>query len=269
MIPVEIIVIGNEVLLGAVLDTNSNYLCRVVRGMGSRVNHICVVGDDAVAISTEVRSSLNRRVGLLVTCGGLGPTEDDLTLAAIAEATGRKLELDASARDFVARRYKELAEAGFVDEPGMSEPRLKMARLPAGSVPIENPVGTAPAIALQVDSSLIVALPGVPKELKGIVEGPLQPTLISRLDGGSYREIELSADCGDESVLAPILQAVAAAHPETYIKSRARGFGAEVNFLITISASGRDTEQANCRVESARDELIAALAKGGIEAVAA
>src|SRR6185503_8722142 len=79
----EIIVVGNEVLLGLVQDTNSNYLCRVIRGSGGCVRHVAVVGDEAGVIATELNLSLTRKANLIVTCGGLGPTEDDLTLAAI------------------------------------------------------------------------------------------------------------------------------------------------------------------------------------------
>jgi nicotinamide-nucleotide amidase len=267
VISVEIIVIGNEVLLGSVQDTNSSYLCRVVRGMGGKTTHIVVVGDDPVAIANEIRASLDRHAGLIFTCGGLGPTQDDLTLAAIADASGRALSVDPIAREFVSRRYRELAESGFVADAGLTESRLKMARLPAGSSAIENPVGAAPAVSLHIESALLIALPGVPKELRAIVEGPLQATLNTRLGGGAYREIELVADCGDESVLAPILRAVSAAHPEAYIKSRARGFGPEIKFLITVSASGQDTEQARRRVDSARDELSEVLSRAGINIV--
>src|SRR5579862_1566718 len=93
VITVEIVTVGNEVLLGLVRDTNSHYLCRVVRGIGGRVRHIAVVRDQIDEIASEIRSSLGRRTDLVFTCGGLGPTDDDLTLAAVAEATGRQLEL--------------------------------------------------------------------------------------------------------------------------------------------------------------------------------
>ena len=74
VVNVEIIVIGNELLLGLVQDTNSNYLCRVLRGMGGRVRRVAVVRDEADAIADETRASLARHTDLLFTCGGLGPT---------------------------------------------------------------------------------------------------------------------------------------------------------------------------------------------------
>jgi molybdenum cofactor synthesis domain-containing protein len=257
---IDLIIIGNEILLGMVLDTNSQYLCRAVRGFGRRVGHISAVADDLGAIAAEIKNSVDRGAELIITCGGLGPTADDLTLEGIARATSRALETDLRALQLVTDRYRELAASGFVKAAEMDEARLKMARLPAGAVAVDNPVGAAPAIALDFDAMLIVALPGVPREMKAIVEGPLQPMLAERLGSGGYCELELIADCGDESVLAPLLKSVAADHPEAYVKSRAREFGATVKFLITISAAGASPEQAKSFAESARKQLEKALA---------
>src|SRR5918911_1626654 len=148
VVNVEIVIIGNEVLLGMVQDTNSNYLCRVLRGMGGRVRHIAILRDEADAIADEIRAALGRRTDLLFTGGGLGPTDDDLTLAAIAQALGRRLDIDPEARAFVERRYSELAAQGYVSSPAMTEARLKMARLPEGARIIDNPIGAAPAVAI-------------------------------------------------------------------------------------------------------------------------
>ena len=265
MVNVEIVTIGNEVLLGLVQDTNSNYLCRVVREMGGRVRHIAVVRDEVDSIAQEVRASLARRADLVFTCGGLGPTDDDLTLAAIAEATGRRLELNETARDFIERRYRELARAGYVASPQISESRLKMARLPEGSRPVDNPVGAAPAVAISAGANRIVSLPGVPAELKAIIEGPLQTLLNEVFGRGSYREREMTVECGDESALAPALRQVASAHPNVYIKSRASHFGRDVVFRITISASASSPEEADRMIERASEDLARALQNAGIE----
>lgn len=264
MVNVEIVTIGNEVLLGFVQDTNSNYICRVVREMGGRVRHISIVRDEITAVAEEIHASLGRRADIIFTCGGLGPTDDDLTLAGIAEATGRQLEMNTEARLFVERRYAELAKAGYVASSAMTESRLKMARLPERAVVIENPVGAAPAMALVVGSRRIVSLPGVPAELKSIVEGPLQTLLNEVFGRGSYREREMMFDCGDESALAPALRQVAEAHPGVYIKSRASHFGRDVMFRILISASATSAEEADSLIESASADLTRAFQQAGI-----
>jgi molybdenum cofactor synthesis domain-containing protein len=265
MITVEIVIIGNEVLLGIVQDTNSNYLCRVVRGMGGRVRHISIVRDEVDEIAQEIRASLVRRADLIFTCGGLGTTDDDLTMAAVARAAELALELNGEAREFIERRYRELARAGYVESALMTESRLKMARFAAGSRVIENPIGAAPAAALEVESSRIVSLPGVPAELKAIVEGPLQPLLAELFRRGSYREREMTVECNDESLLAPALRQVVEAHPDVYIKSRASHFGHDVKFRILISASAATSEEADRMIERAATDLVRTLSDAGIK----
>lgn len=264
VVNVEIVIIGNEVLLGLVQDTHSNYLCRVVRGMGGRVRHIAVVRDEADAIADEIRAALARRTDLLFTCGGLGPTDDDLTLAAIAQALNRQLEINTTARAFIERRYAELAAQGYVSSAALIDARLKMARLPEGAYIIDNPIGAAPAVAIDTRAARIVALPGVPAELKAIVEGPLQALLKEMFGRGSYREREVMVECGDESRLAPALRQVVAAHPEVYIKSRASHFGRDVMFRITISASAESAEAADRMIVAASDDLSRTFAQAGI-----
>ena len=264
VVNVEIVIIGNEVLLGLVQDTNSNYLCRVVHGVGGRVRHIAVVRDEADAIADEISAALARHTDLLFTCGGLGPTDDDLTLAAIAQALNLQLEINPAARAFVERRYTELAAQGYVSNAALTEARLKMARLPAGARIIDNPIGAAPAMTLMARATRLVALPGVPGELKAIVEGPLQALLKERFGRGSYREREVMVECGDESKLAPALRQVVAAHPEVYIKSRASHFGRDVMFRITVSASAESAEAADRLIVAASDDLSSAFAQAGI-----
>jgi len=232
--------------------------------MAGRVRHIAVVRDEIDAIADSIRASMERGAELIFTCGGLGPTDDDLTLAAIAKATGRKLHINAAAREFVERRYRELAAQGYVASAEMSEPRLKMGRLPEGGHPIENPVGSAPGVVVEVNNIRIVSLPGVPGELKAIVEGPLQSLLAEVFGRGSYREREITVGCGDESVLAPALGRVASLHPGVYIKSRASGFGRDVRFRILISASAASAEEAGLMIESAVSDLTRALGDEGI-----
>ncbi|HEU4389845.1 MAG TPA: molybdopterin-binding protein [Blastocatellia bacterium] len=264
MTSVEIIVVGNEVLLGVVQDTNSSYLCRVMRAAGTRVRHIAVVADEIPEIVSAVKSALSRGAGIIFTCGGLGPTVDDLTLAAVSEAAGRPLLLNDQAREFVAGRYRALAKAGLVDSPEMSDSRLKMANLPDGALVVENPVGTAPAAIVMVSRSRIVSLPGVPAELKAIIEGPLQPLLAEWLGPAGYYEQELEVECRDESVLAPILRQAAERHPTAYIKSRAAVFGQGITFRVLIASGGKSREAAQATAGAVSEDLRMAFSAAGI-----
>jgi len=194
----------------------------------------------------------------------LGPTDDDLTLAGIARATARELEINAAAQELVEQCYRKLALQGSVSSADIDDARLKMARLPVGARPVENPVGAAPGVVIEVSGSQIVSLPGVPGELKAIVEGPLQGLLARVFGQGSYRERELIVGCGDESKLAPALRTVASLHPEVYIKSRASRFGPDVRFRILISASAANAEAADGMIKSAASDLTRTLEEAGI-----
>ncbi|MCS6839375.1 MAG: molybdopterin-binding protein [Roseiflexus sp.] len=264
MIPVEIVVTGNELLQGDVLDTNTNWVCRRITRFGGRVERAVMVRDDMEAIVREVRSCLDRAAGLIITIGGMGPTQDDVTIAAVAAATHRPLSLHPDALAIVRRQYERFAREGAVDDPTITPAREKMALLPAGATPLDNPVGAAPGVLLETDSSVIVCLPGVPAELKGIFEGALQPVL-QRLFGDSvFLEKLATVNCKDESVLAPVLKAVAERHPDVYLKSRAQRFGADVRFRVTLSTTGPSRETAERRITAATEDFQRALSAIGV-----
>ncbi|MGQ9463643.1 MAG: competence/damage-inducible protein A [Candidatus Fervidibacter sp.] len=261
---VEIIAIGNELLIGDVLDTNTNWLCRRLTMMGAFVRRAVLVRDDEDAITTEIKGAISRKTNLLFTSGGLGPTDDDRTVAAVAKALGRPLELNEQALKMVERRYRELHEQGFVDSPEITPARKKMAILPQGSVPLFNPVGTAPGVWLDAGTIAVVCLPGVPAELKGVFENSLPTFLEQAIGKGFFSERVFEATCKDESVLAPLLKKVADKHTSVYLKSKARTFGEEVHIRILFAASGSDKESVEGLLQAAIDDLLAELEPYGI-----
>jgi nicotinamide-nucleotide amidase len=268
---VEILVIGDEILLGDVLDTNSHWLCQQLTGLGARVRRITQIGDDAITIAETLRDALERDAQIIIAVGGLGPTEDDRTLAAVAEALERPIVEHPVAKQWVENTYRELARAGHVPSDNlMSEEaqrsRLKMAHLPQGAEPLYNQVGVAPGVLLRNECRMIVCLPGVPDEMKDIFQHALEPTLHNLLGAGRYAEWRVRAAIGDESVLAPLLRQISAEYPDVYIKSRARRFGEDRHFTITLSARGRgDGSDVEKRLEKAWQSLQRRLADEGIE----
>jgi nicotinamide-nucleotide amidase len=266
-VTVEIVAVGNELLLGDVLDTNSNWLCRQFTGLGARVRRVTMVGDEEEAIVGAVRGALDRGAQLVVTTGGLGPTEDDLTLRGVAAALGRPLVEHPDAREMVARTYADLARRGHVASAEVTPSRAKMARLPEGAEALANGVGAAPGSLVRLDGgSAVVSLPGVPDELQDIVRGALHPFLTDLLGQGAYEEWRARIACGDESVLAPLLSEVARQHPDVYTKSRARRFGTDVTFMVSLSARGKDPAGARSRLDAAWTALQQALGREGIAA---
>jgi molybdenum cofactor synthesis domain-containing protein len=264
MVTVEIIAIGNELLIGDVLDTNSHWLIKQVTGLGAHVRRATLIRDDPDAIGDELRGALTQGTDVIFTTGGLGPTADDLTLAAIGQALGRPMALDETALAMVERRYRELSADGFVAPAGITAWRRKMAVLPEGAIPVFNPVGGAPAAVLHVERSTIIALPGVPDELKGIFRSTLQPTLKELFGQATYLERAFWVDVQDESIIAGELARVASAHPEVYIKSRAGHFGPGMRIQVTFSAAGPDHARVEAAVSQAMADLATALRAAGI-----
>ncbi|MFQ5810509.1 MAG: molybdopterin-binding protein, partial [Armatimonadota bacterium] len=116
MATAEIIAIGNELLSGDVQDTNTHWLCRQITGLGGRVTRAAVVGDNSENIAAELHAALPRRPSLIVTAGGLGPTADDMTLAAVADATNSPLEVSETALAMVRSAYEKFAREGYVED---------------------------------------------------------------------------------------------------------------------------------------------------------
>lgn len=262
---VELLTIGNEILAGDVLDTNSHWLCRKLVAAGCRVTRITVLPDELATIAEALRAALARRPTLILTCGGLGPTADDLTLAAVAAGLGRPLveipEAYAMIRDF----YAELHRRGEVASADMTAARAKMARLPAGAEPLANRVGAAPGVLLRGGATWIAALPGVPAEMKAIFEESLWPRLDAELRRETWAERVIHTNCRDESVMAPAVDRVAAAHPDVYVKSRAQVYGGAAADFVTLAARGANVAEVQARLDAAERTLRAELARVGIE----
>jgi len=266
-ITTEIIAIGNELLIGDVLDTNTQWLCRRVTGLGGRMTRATMIADDREIIAGALHDALVRNAGVIFTTGGLGPTADDMTLSAIAEALGRPLEELPAAREMVQATYTRLAEAGYVADDAMTEERRKMAVLPAGAEPFFNPVGAAPGVVLREDETTIICLPGVPAELKGIFEESLLSLLRELYGEGYYAEEVIQVECGDESALAPLVNALAARHGQVYVKSRAKAYGPGVRLMITLSARGEGRSQVMSLLDHARRDLQGRLDEQGVAVI--
>lgn len=261
MTNVEIIAIGNELLLGDVLDTNTHWLCRQCTGLGEVVQRAVLVRDEIPVIVQELRMAIARAPELILTTGGLGPTDDDMTLAAVAEAIGHPLEQNVEAIALVTATFTELANKGYVDDAAITPARAKMAMLPRGATPLRNSVGAAPGVLLQIDNSTIVSLPGVPDELHAIFTESLQPLLEATFGARVFQSRLMIVTCRDESVLAPLLTDVVSRHPSVYIKSRARRYGADITFRITLSTSGESKEAVVQSLEDAIADVHATLAQ--------
>ncbi|MGB9853532.1 MAG: molybdopterin-binding protein, partial [Candidatus Bathyarchaeales archaeon] len=150
-VQIEIVCIGNELLIGKTLNTNAQWLAKRATSLGITVKRITVVGDEVEEIANAIREALQRKPRFLITTGGLGPTFDDKTLEGIAKALNRKLELNQKALQMVKEKYEAYAKAGKIEEVEMTPHRVKMAMLPEGAEPLQNPVGTAPGVIMKFE----------------------------------------------------------------------------------------------------------------------
>jgi molybdopterin-biosynthesis enzyme MoeA-like protein len=207
---------------------------------------------------------VDARSDLIVTSGGLGPTGDDLTLAAVAAAFNRPLVAHEEAMAMLTRRYSELAAIGWVKSAEMNEARRKMAMFPQGATPLYNPVGGAPAASLRVDGTTIVCLPGVPAELKGIFVQTMSPLLKELFGTATYAIRTVIVNCQDESQMAGELQGVVERHPRIYIKSRARRFGPDISIRVSLSTTGTDAASVASALDAAESDLAHSMARLGL-----
>lgn len=170
---IEVLAVGTELLLGQTINGNAAWLGARLAEEGHEVVAHHAVGDDQAMIVAALRLAMGRSDVVIVT-GGLGPTADDLTREAIAAAVGVGLDFD----DELARRLAERWESRFGSEIPVSN--FRQAEYPEGADPLPNPKGTAPGIWLETEQAVVVALPGVPREMEGLFDGEVVPRLRRR-----------------------------------------------------------------------------------------
>jgi molybdopterin-biosynthesis enzyme MoeA-like protein len=262
---VEVVSAGNEVLIGDVLDTNTNRLCTLVTGLGGLVQRTVMVRDELEAIAREVAAAVAREPALVFTVGGLGPTSDDRTLEGVALGLGVPLALHPEAERLVREKYAEFHARGYVPFAEMNDARRKMAMLPAGARPIVNPIGGAPAVLTQVGPTAIVSLPGVPEELVAIVEQSLDDLFARTFGSAHYEERALTVAIQDESAIATILRQAEEDHPQVYVKSRAKVLGSTPVIRVTLSARGATDGAVDALLAPAAEQLLTQIAAAGYE----
>jgi nicotinamide-nucleotide amidase len=206
---IELINTGSELLLGRVLNTHQQWLCRQLSDLGYEVSRQVCVADDGTAIQNAAREAL-ARAELVIVTGGLGPTSDDLTRELIAQLLGRKLALDSE----VLRQI----EAFFT---GRKRPMLEsmkvQALVPEGARVLPNPNGTAPGLAMETsDSRWLILLPGPPRELRPMFTNSVIPILReafplrSKFVCRTFKTTGLGESAVEEKIagpLRPLLQA--------------------------------------------------------------
>ncbi|HJP36074.1 MAG TPA: competence/damage-inducible protein A, partial [Gammaproteobacteria bacterium] len=165
----EILMIGTELLLGQIEDTNATHMARVLADNGINLYQKTTIGDNTERIVDALNGALNRS-DVVLCSGGLGPTEDDLTRECVAEVMGRPLEYH---HEIYAHIEMMFSRGGYK----ITENNKKQAFAPEGALVVENPNGTAPGLIVAGEKGIVVCMPGVPHELKAMLDDSILPYL--------------------------------------------------------------------------------------------
>jgi len=245
---VEIISIGNELLIGKTLNTNSHWLARRLVSLGLSVDRITVIRDNVAEIAEALRETIQRSPHFIITTGGLGPTFDDMTLSGLAQALNSRLQLNKKALKMIQEKYVEIASELGCGTLELTPPREKMAVIPEEAEPLPNPVGTAPAVTIKWKTVTIFALPGVPQEMKAIFEDSLLDPLRKAIGDRARFEASLHVSGVMESEMAPLIEEVMHANPLVYIKSHPKGSENNPVLELHLSTTAKNIETAKTLV---------------------
>lgn len=221
----EIICVGTEILLGNIVNTNAAYLAEKCAYLGLSNYYQIVVGDNEERLLETIKTAKDR-ADVIFLCGGLGPTEDDLTKETAAKAFGVELIEDEKAKDNIIRiltaRGRDITNNNF-----------KQALVPKDSIVLYNDNGTAPGIIMEVNGKVCIMLPGPPNEFIPMVENQVVPYFLSKDRGAIYSKVVKLVGVGESKVAEEIADLISMTNPTvaTYAKT------GEVHIRVTASAS--------------------------------
>ncbi|MBR3004600.1 MAG: CinA family nicotinamide mononucleotide deamidase-related protein, partial [Lachnospiraceae bacterium] len=236
---VELICVGTELLLGNILNTNAKYISEKCAELGLSMFYQTVVGDNPDRLKDCILTALGRS-DCIITSGGLGPTNDDLTKEIITEALGLKLVEDKETVDRLYYFFNKISRPGH----SMTPNNLKQAMVPEGCTVLTNKNGTAPGILIEKDGKTVIMLPGPPRELVPLFEEYCIPYFLKKSDETIYSVMVKLVGIGESEAAARIDDILNNSTNPTvapYAKT------AEVHLRITAKA--HDEEQAKAMIE--------------------
>lgn len=241
----EILSVGTELLLGDILNTDTRYLSRALASMGISVLHHSTVGDNRERLSAELKNSLSRS-DIVITSGGLGPTEDDLTKEVCCEVMGFALRESAEIAEEIRAYFKNR-------HSDMPENNLKQALIPVGSTVFKNNHGTAPGLAIERDGKCVIMLPGPPGELQPMFEESVRDYLSKYSDGAIVSHTVNIIGAGESAVALELDDMFDRENPTVapYAKQ------GEVQLRVTAKAAS--AEEADKLCEPVVDEICSRL----------
>jgi molybdenum cofactor synthesis domain-containing protein len=215
----SIIAVGDELVGGFTLDSNSHWLSERLRLLGYPVKRITAIRDRPEEIVEQLQRELaDPEITHVFVSGGLGPTPDDRTFASVAQALGREQVIWEEARAKIERRVRRMHEAGLLESADVTEGNLRMARIPADPAHVfKNKRGMAPGVVYEARGKHIFVLPGVPLELKSIFTEELEPQFLA---GGSAATVhELRFTFAVEARFYPLMRELEEKFPDVSVGS--------------------------------------------------
>lgn len=250
----SLVVVGNELLAGHTEDANGPYLARELREMGHRVVRITIVPDEIVEIVQALEDAADR-AQLVFTCGGLGPTQDDVTVDAVAKYLHRPLTTPEEAKEQIRRIYRYGKEQGYLETDEVDEDAWRMAQIPKGGVVVRNDEGAAPGsvhtIAESAGGGTVYVLPGPPAELRSVFGHIVERDLIPREEAQTTREVHLETF---EAPVSSALEDFAADHPGVELGSYPQH--GEKRVVVRLTGTREVVEAARADLVERMDDLV-------------
>jgi nicotinamide-nucleotide amidase len=263
----EIIVVGNELLNGTTLDTNSQWMSGELTQLGVNVNRKTTIRDELDTISSTFLKCLKRKPDWIFSIGGLGPTYDDMTIEGLSIALGRKLYLDKKAVEMLKASYERRRKMFNTHLRRISKASLKMAMIPEGATPLPNSVGSAAGVLAKKGIVSVVSLPGVPSEMKAIFSEQVVPILREETAKFYHAEEWIEAIGISESRLSYAVFRISKKYsPLLYIKSHPMGFEngkSIIHIQVILTSKAEDKEKGLSVLEKAANEMYLAAKKLG------
>jgi molybdenum cofactor synthesis domain-containing protein len=212
---IEIISTGDELLYGRILDTNSHWLAKRVAEIGAKITRVTMIGDEPDVIASTLQEALGRDAQFIIFTGGLGPSSDDLTVYSIGLALDRSIIIDKESAEKIRSVYRN---RGITDHTNIKRGE-RMARILEGSIAIQNPVGFAVGMIIELLGKTICTLPGVPAEMRGMFDSHVAP-LIEEKSNSKFeaRAINVKMVWKD---FFPLYRQLQNDYPDMYIKNAA------------------------------------------------
>lgn len=233
-----VLTVGTEILFGSIVNTNAVFISKQLQELGLDVMYHMTVGDNSTRLK-EMLAELYKDCDLVITTGGLGPTEDDLTKETIAEFFGTENKLREEELEVLKARFKVIGRE-------MSENNLKQAYFPVGAVTLPNPNGTAPGFRLEKDGRIIIAMPGPPRETEPMFVDHVRPYLLSLQNSHLYYRFIKTYDIGEsdlETRLLPLIDGQTDPSFATYCQPN--------ESYLRIASKRATEEEAKAAVEDA------------------